>query len=242
MKGLVEQCNESRPADSLLKMAVTEINIEYRNPADKTLSGVSAQSFLAGQYWADVMNVGMQNGLEFIAFWSVKEGDPELGYIKNDYTKLPTYHHYKMLAENFRGVYAAATSVEVNGSPDPNVKAFGAKDLDQIVVMLLNQNEATDLTYTVQLNDGAITSNSALHVGIDADVDVQYTSPADEELKAQSTVMLVFDEDGVLLRRHVYALLSDGTAPPPTVTIGGASSRVAPPERGRGPGRKNRRH
>jgi hypothetical protein len=202
------------------------------------LSGVSAQSFLAGQYWADVMNVGMKNGLEFMAFWSVKEGGPKLGYITgDDNTKLPTYYHYQMLAQNFRGMYAAATSVEVNGSPDPNMKAFGAKDLDQIVVMLLNQNEATDLTYTVRLKDGGVTSSSALEVAIDAGVDVQYTSPADGELEAQSTVMLVVDEDGVLLRRHVYGL-SSGTAAP-TVTVEGTNSRAVPPERGRRPGRKN---
>jgi len=214
LKVLVDQCNTSTDPDrtgtSALKMAVTEINVEFLNPADLSLSGVSAQSFLAGQYWADVMNVGMQNGLEFMAFWSVKEGGPpQLGYIAagDDHTRLPTYYHYEMLAENFRGVYKPAT---LNGSTT-NVKAFGAKDLDQIVVMLLNQNEATDLTYTVRLNNDSVTGNSALKVNINAGVNVEYSSGV--TLAAQQTQMLVFDEDGVFQWQYVYGLSNATTGP-----------------------------
>lgn len=219
LKALLDLCNSNRPAESVLKMAVTEINVEYLNPADLSLSGVSAQSFLAGQYWADVMNVGMKNGLEFMAFWSVKEGGPpQLGYIAagDDNTKLPTYYHYQMLAQNFRGVYAAATSVKVFGGDAPNMKAFGAKDVDQIVVMLLNESQGTlPLTYTVRLDTAPVTGNNALKVNIAAGVSQQYGTPAGGKLAPESTVMLVFDASGTLQRRHVYDLSTASV--PPTV-------------------------
>ena len=62
------------------------------------------------------MNVGMKNGLKFVAFWSVQEGGdpvhdiPALGYIAADgITKLSPYYHFQMMATRFRGTYAAGT-------------------------------------------------------------------------------------------------------------------------------------
>ena len=261
LKDLVEGCNttltDTRTGTSALKMAVTEINVEYDNDildndtVDMHLPGVNAQSFLAGQYWASVMSVGMKNGLEFMAFWSVKEGSPEIGYIAADddiqvdprNIKLSTYYHYQMLAQHFRGVYKPAT---LSGSTT-NVKAFGAKDLDQIVVMLLNQNRAlvnpdfpdpnATLAYTVRLDNSTINSSPlALKVNINANVNAHYSG----EIAAQQTVMLVFDAAGVLEERHVYGL-SDGTAGP-TVILEGTGSRVAPPKKERPPKPKHPRH
>jgi hypothetical protein len=214
LKARVDECNRAhaRTGTSALKMAVTEINVEYRNPADLSLGGVSAQSFLAGQFWADVLNVGMKHGLEFVAFWSVKEGNPQLGYIGSNGVELPTYYHYQMLAQNFRGRYAAGTHL-VNGAGEPNVKAFGAKDHDQIVVVILNEKQNTPLAYTVRLDTGAVSGGNALKVNIDAGVGREYSNPPGETLAAQSTVMLVFDGSGTLRARHVYGL-SSGTAAP----------------------------
>jgi len=232
LKGLVINCNTVHERTTgtdphPLKMAVTETNLEYEHPLldpmnpnsepDLRPEGLSAQSFLAGQYWADIMNVGMKHGLEFIAFWSVKEGDPQLGYIAGDAnTKLSTYYHYQMLAQNFRGVYAAGTS---NTS---NVTAFGAKDHDQIVVMLLNQNDnttnPTPLAYTVTLNNSVSGTTNALQVQIDAGVNAVYNSRTGGELAPESTVMLVFSSKGsILLRRHVYALSNAQSETAPAV-------------------------
>ena len=207
LKTRVDACNiaHARFGAAALKMAVTEINVEYRNPSDLSLSQVSAQSFLAGQFWADVINVGMRHGLEFIAFWSVKEGNPQLGYIANNGTKLPTYHHYQMLAQNFRGAYVAGTH-RVNGAVEPNVKTFSAINSEQIVVMLLNEKQNTSLGYTLRLDGAAVSGSNALKINIDVGVDRAYSHPQDEVLAAQSTVMLVFDRDGNLRTRHVYGL------------------------------------
>jgi hypothetical protein len=214
LKARVDACNSAyaRAGSEALKLAVTEINVEYRNPVDLSLGQVSAQSFLAGQFWADVMNVGMKHGLTFIAFWSVKEGNPQLGYIANNGTALPTYYHYQMLAQNFRGGYITGTHW-VNGAAEPNVKAFGAIDQDQIVVMLLNEKQNTSLGYTVRLDGAAVSGSNALKVNIEAGIDREYHFPANEVLAAQSTVMLVFDAAGNLRARHVYGLSSGYASP-----------------------------
>lgn len=218
LKTRVDACNiaHARFGAAALKMAVTEINIEYRNPSDLSLSQVSAQSFLAGQFWADVINVGMRHGLEFIAFWSVKEGNPQLGYISNGGTRLPTYYHYQMLAQNFRGDYVAGTH-RVNGAVEPNVKTFSAISSDQIVVMLLNEKQNTSLGYTLRLDGAAVSGSSALKINIDVGVERAYSHPQDEVLAAQSTVILVFDRAGNLRTRHVYGL-SRGYASPEIFT------------------------
>jgi hypothetical protein len=120
-----------------------------------------------------------------------------------------------MLAKKFRGVYVPALSLKLNGGDTPNIKAFGAKDVDQIVVMLLNQEEessgALPVPYTVWLTNSSIVNNNALEVKMGAGVSSKYSSPPQGELGPESTVMLVFDSNGVLLERHVYSL--DDQAP-----------------------------
>jgi hypothetical protein len=214
LQELVTACNDapSRDGVSPLRMAVTEINVEYRNTADLGIGGLSAQSFLGGQFWAEVMSVGMRNGLELMTFWSVKEGNPQLGYIANDGTPLPSYYHFQMLAQNFRGEYLSGTAL-VNGAASPHVKAFAARDADQTVVMILNQDETDDLAYTVRLDGGPVAGPDALKVNVDTGVAREYTPPAGEALPAQGTVLLVFDAAGNLRERHVYDV-SFGAAPP----------------------------
>lgn len=208
---LVLSCNDARDEASALRMAVTEINVEYTN-AEPGIGGDGAQSFLGGQFWAEVMSVGMKHGLELMTFWSVKEGNPQLGYIANDGTRLPSYYHFQMLAKNFRGDYLPGTAL-VNGAASPHVKAFAARDVDQTVVMILNQDETQDLAYTVRLDGGAVSGPAALKVNVDTGLAREYAPPAGELLPAQGTVLLVFDAAGDLRARHVYDV-TFGAAPP----------------------------
>ena len=213
LQELVTACNDApaRAGVSPLRMAVTEINVEYRN-GPLGIGGLSAQSFLGGQFWAEVMSVGMKNGLELMTFWSVKEGNPQLGYIAGDGTLLPSYYHFQMLAKNFRGDYLSGTAL-VNGATSPHVKAFAARDVDQTVVMILNQDETEDLPYTVRLDGGAVAGPGALKVNVDTGVAREYTPPGGEALPAQGTVLLVFDAVGNLRERHLYDV-TFGAAPP----------------------------
>lgn len=176
-----------------------------------------------------------------------RNATPPRGYIAGDNnTKLSTYYHYQMLAQNFRGVYAAGTPL-VNGAHTNNVKAFGAKDVDQIVVMLLNESKnptPLPLSYSVRLNTGNIKNNSVLKVNIDAGVAgvAQYSVSSAEGLAPESTVMLVFDANGNFLRRYVYDLGNAQSDTEPSCTgatcLGArrpAPRRPAPPRRPRSP-------
>lgn len=231
----VDLCNaaHNRTGKNALKKAVTEMNVTKENPTATQLSAamideyasVGATSFLAGQYWAEVMSIGIKNGLEGITFWSVKEGD-NLGYIKSDSAggpppggqdgrKLSTYYHFQMMAKHFRGAYAAGTDYDTNSADIPEIKAFGSKAANQIVVMLLNQSQSTDYAFTIGFESGVIPiGRNPLKIAIDAQVPtVRYNSS--RELKKESTVMLVFDGSGNIKKRYFYSLqhARDGLGP-----------------------------
>lgn len=213
LRDLVKGCNDAPGRDGVadLRTAVTEINVEFQN-APLGIGGLSALGFLAGQVWAEAMSVGMEHGLELMTFWSVKEGGPQLGYVASDGTLLPSYYHFQMMARHFRGEYLRGTAL-VNGAASPRVKAFAARDVDQTVVMILNQEETQGLAYTVRLDGGAVAGPGDLRVNVDVGVAREYTPPGGEVLPAQGTVLLVFAADGTLRERHVYDV-TFGAAPP----------------------------
>jgi hypothetical protein len=213
LQELVQDCNDApgRAGVGPLRTAVTEINVEYLN-AELGIGGVSAQSFLAGQFWAEVMSVGMEHGLELMTFWSVEEGGPQLGYIASDGTRLPSYYHFQMMARHFRGEYRRGAAL-VDGAPSAHVKAFASRDADQTVVMILNQDETRDLAYAVRLDGGAVAGPGDLKVNVDVGVAREYSPPAGEVLPAQGTVLLVFAADGTLRERHLYDVGFGSAAP-----------------------------
>src|SRR5215213_3425711 len=95
-------------------MAVTEANVNYSNTTTDSLTGTGARSFIGGQWWAEMLGTAMNQGVDFVTFWSTIEGSTtngnELGFIGADgTTKRPSYYHFQMLAQNFRG----------NASPPP---------------------------------------------------------------------------------------------------------------------------
>lgn len=214
LQDLAAACSSAhgRTGTAALRTAVTEVNVEYRNPSDLGIGGVSAQSFLAGQFWAEVLAVGLRHGLETMTFWSVKEGDPQLGYIASDGTPLPSYYHFQMLAQHFRGRFLPGAAL-VNGAASPHVKAFAAADTDQTVVLILNQDEFADLAYAVRLDGGVPAAAADLKISVAAGDAREYVPPPGEVLRAQGTVLLVFDAAGSLRERHVYDV-GFGAAPP----------------------------
>ncbi len=222
LKHLVDTANaeHGRTGDDAIKMAITETNVNFLNPGSYSvydgiddpgsdgIDGVGAMSFLGGQYWAEVFSIGMKYGLAFITPWSVVEGN-ELGFINNDFgTKHPSYYHFQMMATNFHGSYLEATVLNA-GSNDPLIKAFGAIDVDQIVVMILNQHECGAsigaVDYTVRLDGDTVGGNNPLKINLGAGVNSEYSNPVREPLHCESTVLLVFDEAGDLQRREVYS-------------------------------------
>ncbi len=208
LKSRLADCDSyhGRTGDNALKMAVTEANVNHQNPSSDGITGVGAKSFIGGQFWAELMGIAMQQRVDFVTFWSTIEGD-ELGYISHSSgSKRPSYYHFQMMAQNFRGISVAATDNQAN------VKAFGAKDVDQIAVMIMNQEQSSSFNYTVRLNTSTVSGINPLKINIDAAVAAEYAGTIADD----SSIVLIFDASGVLTKKIEYKLHghADSNLPP----------------------------
>lgn len=210
LKTRLDDCNadRGRTGDSALKMAVTEANINYSNPSGDWVGGLGAKSFIGGQLWAELMGIALQQGVEFVTFWSTIEGNG-LSYISsNGATKWATYYHFDLWAKNFRGSPVAAAETETN------VKAFATEDVDQIAVMIMNQSQSTSFNFTVRLDNSTITSSN-LKINVDAGVAAQYS----DTLATESSLVLIFNASGALKKKIEYKRYGHADANlPPAVT------------------------
>ncbi len=224
LNGRVAACNAAhgRTGALTLKTAITEANVNYQNPAADNLQGSGANSFLGGQFIAEMMGIGMKNSVDFINIWSVVEGNgivTNIGYIDHATgIKKPAYYHFKMMAENFKGEVANCTPSKAN------VKAFGSKNGQQICVMIMNQELAGTHNFTVRLNTGAIESSNALTVKVDAGIATEYSGT----IGGQSSALLIFNTQGALVKMYEYSLGTHAIANlPPTVTEFSTATDVA---------------
>ena len=202
-----------RTGSDKLQIAVTEANVNYSNTTTDSVTGTGAKSFVGGQWWAELLGISMKHGVDIVTFWSTIEGSTtngnELGFIGADgTTKRPSYHHFWMLAQNFRGNVAGTTDNQAL------VKTFASKATDQTAVLLMNQESSTNLTYTVRLDNTYSSDGSALKVAVDAGLALQSSGT----IAAQSTILLVFDASGVLKKKIEYTVANASANAAPTVT------------------------
>jgi hypothetical protein len=211
LKARLAACDSyhGRTGGNVLQMAVTEANVNHQNPSGDSLTGVGAKSFLGGQFWAEVLGIAMRQGVAFVNFWSTIEGD-ELGYISGDgTTKRPSYYHFQMVAQNFRGSSVAVTDNQAN------VKTFGAEDVDQTAVMIMNQDQSSSFNYTVRLDTGAVSGLNPLKINVDAGVAAEYNGT----ISTESSIVLIFDASGAIKKKIEYKLNGHANSNlPPAVT------------------------
>lgn len=219
----IASCNtaHNRTGTAALRTAITEANINWQNDPGDNLYGVGANSFIGGQFWAEMLAIAMKNKVDFVNFWSVIEGNntaSNIGYIDpSTGIKKPSYYHFKMLADNFKGNYA-------NGTTNlANVKSFGSQNAQQIAVMIMNQELSGSYNYTIKLNTATIAGNNPLKVNINAGLSNEYT----DIIQNQSTVLLVFNAAGALVKKYEYSLNGNAVANlPPTYTQYGTTPVV----------------
>lgn len=218
LKAIARRANRVRPDANALKTAVTEINVNFVNPPSDGAEGVGAMSFLGGQFWAETMGIGLQEGLAFMTFWSVVEGE-NIGYIKGGGTgtRLPTYYHFQMMAQNFLGD-AVAGRARVNGVVEAQPKVFASQASDRVAVLILNQGASGPFDYSVRLNNGPVPGGRALKINVDAGIAAGYHSS--QPIDTESTVLLVFDGAGNCLTRTVYSLNDAINDAEPTTVVG----------------------
>lgn len=221
----VAACNSAhnRTGISLLKTAITEANINWQNSSSDNLTGVGANSFIGGQFVAEMMGIGMKNGLDFINIWSVVEGNSvtnSIGFIDGSTgKKKPLYYHFKLLADNFKGTY-------VNGvTNQSNVKSFGSKDAQQITVLILNEDQTNNYNYVVDLNNNKTGLNNGLIININAEINREYTGV----IASQSTVLLIFNTSGEIIKKYEYSLQENAMANLAPTYTEFAPAVIAPP-------------
>ncbi|HET6244269.1 MAG: T9SS type A sorting domain-containing protein [Bacteroidetes bacterium] len=208
-------CNTAhgRTGDNALITAVTEANINFKNSDTDNLNGVGANSFIGGQFWVEMMGIGLKKNLGFFNFWSVVEGNTQalnIGYLdRNNGNKKPSYHHFKLMAGNFKGNYCNATDNK------GNIKVFGSKDTTQIAVIILNQSQSSNYDFKLRLNTADVSGNNNLKINVNADLDIEY----DDIIENQSTILLVFDKAGNIKKKCEYKLNGHANANlPPACT------------------------
>lgn len=212
LKARLASCNTSRgrTGSNALKMAVTEANINYTNNSTDDLYGYGTKSFLGGQFWAEMMGIAMQRGVDFVTFWSTIEGSNGTSYISSDgATKYPAYYHFQMMAQNFRGSSVAASDTQAS------VKTFGSIASDQIAVMIMNQHQSSSFDYTVRLNTGTVSGTRPLKISVDAGVAVE----SNGTIATESSIVLIFNTAGTLTKKIEYKLYGNANSgAAPTVT------------------------
>lgn len=214
-------CNtaQNRSGITALKAAVTEANVGYQNDAGDNLNGNGANSFIGGQFIAEMFSVGLKNSLSFMNVWSVVEGNGvplNIGYIDPvTGNKKPSYYHFQMMAANIKGNFITGAS------NNPNVKIFGSQTSQFTSVMILNQDLANNSSYTVKLNNSAIGGNSALKLNINGGNAAEYSGT----MQGQSSIVLVFNASGALVKKVEYTLLNHAIAnlPPTETTYNGGT-------------------
>ncbi|MGZ3920947.1 MAG: T9SS type A sorting domain-containing protein [Bacteroidia bacterium] len=208
-------CNTAhgRSGNSAIRTAITEANVDYKNSASDNLNGNGVNSFIGGQFLAELMSVGMNSGVNFMNIWSVVEGNNQelnIGYIDAvTGNKKPVYYHYQMMAENFKGTFIPGSSNQ------GNVKAFGSNNGQNITVMVMNQELTTNYNFTVRLNSSAVGGTNPLKININAGIGVEHS----DVIPAQSTVLFVFNAQGGLVKKIEYSLSQHAVSNlPPTTT------------------------
>ncbi len=195
-------CNKfhNRDGANALKIALTEANIAYKNlNDDEDLIGTGTHSFLAGQFWAEMLGIGLEQHLEFINFFSVIEGqhtDTNIGFIDSyDGQKNPSFYHFQLMADNMKG------RVCKSHADKPLVKVFATKNDKQIAAIIMNQ-DVTGHTLIMRHDNGKIAGASDLKINIDANVNIEYP----DRIEGQSTILLVFDLGGQLVKKSEYKM------------------------------------
>lgn len=196
-------CNSvhNRTGTNALRSAVTECNVSWQNSTSDNLYGNGVNSFIGGQFVAEMMGIAMKQQVSMLNIWSVIEGNStvnNIGYLDpSTSNRKPLFYHFKLLADNFSGSYA-------NGvSSNTLIKTFGCKNQNEVCVLIMNQDLSNGMNFSLALNSAPISGNAAVKLNIDAGISSPYFS---EFVPAQSTILLRFDLNGNPIEKISYTL------------------------------------
>src|ERR1051326_5538774 len=191
-----------------LKPVMTEANICFyvgnppTDPSDDKFVRIKTSSFFAGQHWSQLMSLGLYQGLEWINFWSVIEGD-EVGYLFNSNSaKKSTYYHIEQMAKWFTGTHYIGLD-DTGGVDKPNIKVFGSKSGNHIAILILDQDTFTwgSKPYKIRLDNSYASSWTGLKMKMNMGT---YSTEYQDTIKASSTTLLIFDCNGNISKKYRY--------------------------------------
>ena len=197
------QKNDRTGADAL-QWGLTEFNMTYQNPTNNSVEDYGVNSFLNGQFFAEVYGVGMAFGAATMDPWSIHESNGcrsagDLGYLDGPLGSTKprsSYYHLQMIAENFLGKYAPATSSQAL------LRVVAAGDGAHVSVLLMNESIDQSYDFALRLDNAAPTQAKAVTVKIDASLAAEYAGT----VAAQASTLYVFDATGKLTKRIEYAI------------------------------------
>jgi hypothetical protein len=224
--GWIEQLRNKLPAG--FPIAIDEANICYQNNLSYDgLNQNGANGFIAGQFWAEMMGIGMEEGLNFLNFWSVIEGAgsnnfDNIGYINAtsgnaslaDGDRKSTYWHFKMMADYMSsGVFYPGNSFSLdNTSPVSDIKAYATFTGSSGTIMVMNQT-SSDHTCRIWLEN---VDTHVPDIGVTFDAGINKYLPL-IYLPKNSTEWILLNECNEMTARYVYTQgiyqIWPGTAP-----------------------------
>ena len=211
-----------------LEIGLTEFNINWQNPTANQAADLAANSFIAGQWMADMFATGLrppavlsENApVAIMTPWSVHENSGsgltyDLGLLNGPYvspTSLPTgrstYYHLQLMANHFTGPATTFLENTYNGSPpnDSEIKAYAYinSGSNETGVLIMNQ-KSTGGPHSVEINfDGTTNPASGYHrIRIAGGNTATYTC----QIETEATALLKFTSTtGALISRTDYRL------------------------------------
>lgn len=191
-----------------LRWAITEFNINYKNPDENGIDGLGANSFINGQLWSEIFSLGMRYKAIFMCPWSIHEsngnaGTYDLGFINNyisESNPRSSYYHEQLLSQNTYDFYADYYNNVIG------VKTFGSYNNDSICVTILNMNnQAYD--YEV-FHNPTESSTSQLQINTNT---LNIQNSFSDNISQNCTHTLVFNKQGQIIKKYKYS--SDDVKP-----------------------------
>ena len=189
----------NRTGEAALIWGLTEFNITYSNPDDLGIDGISVPSFINGQFWVDIFALSMEYGAFSVTPWCIQESDVAktyFGYVgaPPNFTPHSTYYHMQMMAENIKGNYIKMATNK------GFLKALGSENESETAVLLMNQSE--NELYNFDLNSLNKASNNKAVINSTIEIKANFKG----SIKANSTLLLVFDKSGNLKKQINYTI------------------------------------
>jgi len=210
----INQANirQNRYGNNSIKLAITEMNINYINSISDDLYGNGANSFIGGQWWAESLGEIIKNDVEWVNFWSIAEGEGEydLGFISlNSYNEKPSYHHFNLVSNYLYGNY------KYSFSNNPSISTLASSDDSTSNLLILNRTQNDILPITVRLDTLNNTNTNNL-INLNSNLNCEYN----DNLIPESTVLYQFSNTGSIIKKIIYDIdIALQNSPPQTINF-----------------------